>query len=240
MIFFKIIFLKPVGIGSIEHLLPIVLAVVFTLGIILFSKKKLNQKQQQKLFHFLGIFVSFTVFVYHLHLILKGGYNLVTDLPLYLCSFMALFIFIFTFYRKYWMFEILVFWILAGTSQAIATPDIPIGFPSFDFFRYWIAHLGLVAIIFYAIFVFNMRPTLKSVFKSFLAIQGFFIFSAVINYSLNANYTYLNRKPSSASVLDYLGDWPNYIFVVEAVLVPYFLIIYLPFFLAKKIKKKTI
>ncbi|WP_290698864.1 hypothetical protein [Lacinutrix sp.] len=41
-----------------------------------------------------------------------------------------------------------MFWIIAGTSQAVITPDISIGFPSFDYFRYWIAHLGLLIIIF--------------------------------------------------------------------------------------------
>jgi len=192
------------------------------------------------MFHGIGVFVSLTVLVFHLYLISKGGYSLVTDLPLYLCSFIALFIFIFTYYRKYWMYEILLFWILAGTSQAIITPDISEGFPSFEYVRYWIVHLGLVMIILYATMVFKMRPTLKSLFKSFLAIQVFFVFSLIINYSLGSNYSYLNRKPNSASVLDYFGEWPYYIFVVEAILIPYFLIIYLPFYISKRRNMKLL
>jgi len=200
---------------------------------------KFDRDKQQKLFHSLGVFVSLTVLVFHIYLISKGNYNIVTDLPLYLCSFLALFICVFTFYRKYWLYEILVFWILAGTSQAILTPDISEGFPAFEYIRYWIAHLGLVIIILYATIIFKMRPTLKSAFKSFLALQVFFVFSLLVNYALDANYSYLNRKPKAASILDYLGDWPNYIVVVEALLIPYFLIIYLPFFLAKKLSKST-
>lgn len=234
MIFSPFLVTEAVSLGSLEHILPVVLATVLTVFIISYSKRKLSQTQQKRVFHGLGIFVSLTVFIFHIHLILKGGYSVVTDLPLYLCSFMALFIFIFTYYKKYWMYEILLFWILAGTSQAILTPDISEGFGSFEYFRYWVAHLGLVTIIFYATCVFKMRPTLKSLAKSYLAIQAFFIASIAINYLLGANYSYLNRKPASASLLDYFGDWPNYIYVVELILIPYFLLIYLPFYFINK------
>jgi len=239
MILTNIKFLAPVTLGSLEHLVPIIIGTVLTVFLIRFSKSRLNGKQQQKLLHSLGIFVSLTVLVFHIYLFSQGGYNLITDLPLFLCSFLALFIFLFTCCRRYWLYEILLFWILAGTSQAIITPDISDGFPSFEYIRYWIAHIGLVIIILYATFVFNMRPTLKSVFKSFLAIQVFFVFSLLINYALGANYSYLNRKPNMPSALDYLGDWPNYILVVELLLIPYFLIIYLPFYISKRRHKTT-
>lgn len=232
-------YIKPVEIGGFGHLMPIVVAIMFAVSIIRLAKYRSNTEKQNKIFHTIGVFVSLTVFVYHLYLVFQGGYDMSTDLPLYLCSFMAIFIFIFTYYRKYWMYEILLFWVLAGTSQAIITPDIDPGYPSFEFFRYWIVHLGLVIIVLYATFVFNMRPTLKSLLKSFLAIQVFFVFSLIINYALDANYSYLNRKPNAATVLDYLGDWPTYIFVVEALLIPYFLIIYLPFYISKRRNKTT-
>ena len=225
-----------VEIGSLQHIIPIIITVILSIILIRFSNRKLNQKQQEQVFKALGFFVSYTVLVFHLHLIFKGNYNIATDLPLFLCSFMALFIFIFTNSRKYWLFEILLFWIIAGTSQAVVTPDIPFGFPSFDYFRYWIAHLGLLVIIFYAIFVLKMSPTWKSMFKSFLALQLYAIIIFGINYILNGNYFYLNKKPNSASALDYLGEWPIYLLTIEAILIPYFFIIYLPFFLTKKRK----
>ena len=225
-----------VEIGSLQHIIPIIITVILSIILIRFSNRKLNQKQQEQVFKALGFFVSYTVLVFHLHLIFKGNYNIARDLPLFLCSFMALFIFIFTNSRKYWLFEILLFWIIAGTSQAVVTPDIPFGFPSFDYFRYWIAHLGLLVIIFYAIFVLKMRPTWKSMFKSFLALQLYAIIIFGINYILNGNYFYLNKKPNSASALDYLGEWPIYLLTIEAILIPYFFIIYLPFFLTKKRK----
>ncbi|MEJ6791555.1 MAG: TIGR02206 family membrane protein [Lacinutrix sp.] len=229
-----------IEIGSLQHIAPIIFTLIFSIVLIWFSNRELNRKHQEQVFNSLGVFVSLTVLVFHMYHILKGNYNLSTDLPLFLCSFMALFIFVFTKTRKYLLFEILLFWIIAGTSQAVITPDIPFGFPSFDYFRYWIAHLGLLVIIFYAICVLKMRPSTKSMFKSFITLQMYAIVVFGINYILDSNYSYLNSKPNSASALDYFGDWPIYLLVMEAILIPYFFIIYLPFFITKKIKKNTI
>ncbi len=132
------------------------------------------------------------------------------------------------------MFEILVFWIIGGTLQGVLTPDISVGFPSFDYFRYWTVHLGLLSVIFYFIFVFKMKPKLKSVFKSFLALQLYIVLTMALNYSLDANYFYLNEKPVSASLLDYFGEWPYYLLVVQLIIIPLFLIIYLPFYFAER------
>ena len=227
--------ISKVMIGSLQHLLPILIALGLTIWLIKYSKKHLNQKQKESTIHVLASFVSITIISFHLYRICFDNYNFKTDLPLYLCSLMALIIPIFTHYRKYWMFEVLVFWIIGGTLQGVITPDIAVGIPSFDYFRYWITHLGLLSIIFYFIFVLGMKPRLKSVFKSFFALQLYVVLMVIINYVLDANYFYLNEKPKSASLLDYFGDWPYYIIVGQLVVIPLFLLIYLPFYLVKKI-----
>jgi len=215
-----------VSIGSLEHIIPIVIAIVVSIFLINYSKRQFSLKQKQTLLHATGVCVSLTIIIFHLYHIIIGAYNFKTDLPLFLCSFMALIIPIFTYYRKYWMYEILLFWIIAGTSQAVITPDIPEGFPSLNYFRYWIIHLGLLFVIFYATFVFGMRPVLKSIFKSVVALMLYMVLMIFANYMLDANYSYLNYKPESASVLDYLGEWPWYLIQGTFLIIPYFLIIY--------------
>lgn len=229
-----IIGLNGVKIGSSQQLLPIFCAVVLAIFLFRFSKRSLDRKDQERLIHWIAILISLTVISFHVYKISLGNYNIKTDLPLYLCSLLGLIIPVFTFYKRKWMFEILLFWIIAGTTQAIITPDIPIGYPSFEFFRYWIVHLGLVILILYFVIVLNHKPSLKSVFKSFLALQVYVVFMVVVNYVLDANYFYLNQKPESATLLDHFGDWPYYIVVSQLILIPYFLLIYLPFHLSKK------
>lgn len=231
--------IQRVVFGSFEHGVPILIAILLGFITIQFAKRKLNLNNQYRLIHFIAIGVSLTVISFHLHKFMFGDYRIQKDLPLYLCSLLAILIPIFTFYRKFWMYEILVFWIFAGTLQAIITPDIATGFPTFDYFRYWVVHLGLLLIISYSTLVFKMMPNFKSIFKSFFALQLYFLAMMFVNYLLNANYFYLNQKPQSASLLDYFGEWPFYIIVVQILLLPYFLFIYVPFYLYK-IKRKSL
>jgi len=163
--------------GSYEHIIPILIAIVFGFFIIYMASTKFNQKQKIILYNALGFFVSLTVISYHVYLMYTTSYNISKDLPLFLCSFMALVIPFLTYFRKFWMYEILVFWVLAGTIQAIITPDISKPFPYFEYFRYWIVHLGLVIIILYGTIVFKLRPTFKSVFNKLDLRLQLFIFN---------------------------------------------------------------
>lgn len=221
---------------SAEHLFPIILAVVVAVLFMRYAKR-ISINKQQNLVHYLAVFISLSVVSFHVYFALTTDYNIRTDLPLYLCSLLGILIPLYTYYLKYWMFEVLMFWIIAGTIQGVITPDIAEGFPSLDYFRYWIVHLGLLIVIFYSILVLEFRPKFKSIFKSFLALQVYIFGMVVINYSLGANYFYLNHKPESASVLDYLGDWPYYIITAQLVIIPLFMLIYLPFYCAEVNKK---
>lgn len=229
---------QRVVIGSLEHYLPILIGLVLGIVAIFYATKHLNVKGQYRFINVIAMAISLTVISFHLHKMIFSEYNIQKDLPLYLCSLLAIILPVFTMYRKFWMFEILVFWIIAGTLQAVITLDIASGFPTFDYVRYWVVHLGLLLVISYAIVVYKMIPNFRSVFKSFFALQLYVLAIVFINYLLNANYFYLNQKPQSASLLNYLGEWPVYVIVVQLILVPYFLLIYLPFYVYKLMRKR--
>jgi len=88
--------------------------------------------------------------------------------------------------------------------------------------------------MFYATFVYKMRPTIKSVFKSFIGMQLYMVLMFLINHLLGSNYFYTNRKPDATTLLNVFGEWPQYIFVVELIVIPFFLLIYFPFYLTRK------
>ena len=216
---------------STQHLL--VVLVCFLLGLLLIKwAKKQSGKTQIITGNILAISISLFVVFGTVLKMYTGTFNLQEHLPLHLCSFMALIIPIVSLKRNYLHYEILFFLILTGTFQSLVTPS-SYNFLNFEFFRYWHVHAGLVIFMLYATFVYKMRPTLKSVWKSYLGFQVYMILMFTINYFLGSNYFYTNRKPDAATLLDLFGDWPYYVLIVNLLVIPYFLLIYLPFYLSK-------
>ena len=62
--------------------------------------------------------------------------------------------------RPVWqqLYELAYFWGLGGTVQAVLTPDLDTRFPSFDFFRYFIAHGGIVVSVLAMTIGLRLRP----------------------------------------------------------------------------------
>jgi len=215
-----------------QHIL--ISAIVIVLGIILIYWAKKQSEQIQFLTgNIIASSISLTVIFGSILNSYKQDFNYQEDLPLHLCSFLALVIPVLSFTRKFIYYEVFFFLILAGTLQSLITPS-DYNFLNFTFFRYWFVHLGLVLFMLYATFIYKMRPTLKSVFKSFIGMQFYMILMFIINYLLGSNYFYTNRKPDATTLLDVFGEWPQYIFVVELIVIPFFLLIYFPFYLTRK------
>jgi len=217
---------------STQHLLVALFCVFFGFILIIIAKKQ-TKNMQSIIGNVFAFSICLAVILGTLIKLYKGNFNTQEDLPLHLCSFLALVIPVLSITKKFLYYEVFFFLILAGTLQSLITPD-ELNFLNFPFFRYWFVHAGLVIFMFFATFVYKMRPTLKSVGKSFLGMQVYMVLMFVLNYFLGSNYFYTNRKPNAATALDLFGDWPQYVFVVEILVIPYFLLIYLPFFLTRK------
>ena len=217
---------------SVQHIIVVLFCICFGFGLIFITKKQ-TDKVQSIIGNILAFSICFTVVLGTFIHLYKGNFNVQEDLPLHLCSFLALIIPVLSVTKKFVYYEIFFFLILAGTLQSVITPD-EYNYLNFPFFRYWFVHAGLVIFMFFATFIYKMRPTLKSVGKSFLGMQAYMLFMFILNYFLGSNYFFTNRKPDAATALDLFGDWPQYIFVVEILVIPYFMLIYLPFYLTRK------
>ncbi len=215
-----------------QHILVSAIVIVFGTILIYWAKKQ-SEQIQFLTGNIIASSISLTVIFGSILNSYKQDFNYQEDLPLHLCSFLALVIPVLSYTRKYIYYEIFFFLILAGTLQSLITPS-DYNFLNFTFFRYWFVHSGLVLFMLYATFVYKMRPTIKSVFKSFIGMQFYMILMFLINYLLGSNYFYTNRKPDATTLLDVFGEWPQYIFVVELIVIPFFLLIYFPFYLTRK------
>ena len=217
---------------SMQHLLVLLFFICFG-AILIICTKKQKERTQTKIGNILAFSIFFTVLLGTVLNMFKDDFNYQEDLPLHLCSLLAILIPSLSLTKKFLYFEIYFFLILAGTFQSIITPD-EYNYLNFSFFRYWFVHAGLIIFMLFAVFIYKMRPTIRSVWKSFLAMQVYLLFTYVVNYFLGSNYFYTNRKPKAATLLDFFGEWPQYVFVVELLTIPFFLLIYAPFYFTRK------
>ena len=220
--------------GQTEHIFTILLFAIAGYFLIYFSKIYLNKQQQVRIASIYAYSLSATIIAWTSLKIYLNDFNPQTDLPLNLCNLVSLAAPILTLSKKKIYFELFFFWVMAGTLQAVFTPSLEHSFPHYDYFKYWHVHAGLVVFILYITIIYNYRPTFKSVLRSFYGIQIYLVVMLVINYYLGSNYFFLNEKPVKGSLLDWFGDWPNYIFVAELIMIPFFSIFYLPFYFMRK------
>ncbi|MBS3970602.1 MAG: TIGR02206 family membrane protein [Clostridia bacterium] len=171
--------------------------------------------------------------------ITNGIWSLQYSLPLHLCSMAILLGPVMLITRKYYLYEVLFFWGIGGTTQAILTPDLWYGFPHFIFFQYFIAHSLIVFSCLWMTFVEGFRPTLKSVVRAFLFTNLYAAFVLVVNILIGSNYLYLLHKPDKPTILDFLQPWPWYLVQLEIIALIVCFLCYLPFMIADKRNKSS-
>src|SRR5262245_4183133 len=163
---------------------------------------------------------------------LPPGVHLEYNPPRHLCDRAAFTCAAALVWRHRLSYELSYFWGLAGTLQALLTPDLDAGFPQAEFFAFWIAHSGIIAAVLFLTLGLAMRPTLRSIGRAFLWLQVYAVVTAILNLLLDTNYGYLRRKPTLPSLLDYLGPWPWYLVSLEILALVLFFLCYLPFAVA--------
>ncbi len=150
-------------------------------------------------------------------------------LPFQLCD-AAIFVSALALWRRTQLLvEVTYFWGLAGTIQAIFTPDLPHHFPSFPFLQYYVAHGGVVAAALFLVVGLRQWPRRHA----YIWIAGLTVayasFVGLLDLVTGADYMYLRAKPASATLLDVMGPWPWYIAVAAAVGLAFFFILDAPF-----------
>jgi len=136
--------------------------------------------------------------------------------------------------RRQILVEVTYFWGLAGTIQAIITPDLPQHFPSFPFIQYYVAHGGVVAAALFLVVGFGQWPRRRAVVWVMAVTIAYAGCVGLLDAVTGADYLYLRAKPASATLLDLLGPWPWYIVWAALIAIALFLILDAPFEISRK------
>jgi hypothetical integral membrane protein (TIGR02206 family) len=162
---------------------------------------------------------------YHEHRITRWA----DALPMHLCDWASIAVIITLVWRRQLLYELAYFWGLAGTLQAVLTPDLAEQFPNPFFISFFVEHCGIIVGVLFMTWGLGMRPRPGAVWRVFLWTQFYVVCAAGVNWTFATNYGYLTHKPVHSSLLDYFGPWPWYILSLEGLAVVLYTILYLPF-----------
>jgi hypothetical integral membrane protein (TIGR02206 family) len=150
-------------------------------------------------------------------------------LPLQLCDVAILIAAAALWTRNQLLAEVSYFWGVAGTIQALVTPDLPQRFPTFPYFQYYVAHGGVVVAALVLVVGLGLNPRRFAVVKVAGLTIAYAALVGVVDAVTGANYMYLRAKPPGPTLLDVLGPWPVYILSAAVIGLVLFAILDAPF-----------
>ena len=139
------------------------------------------------------------------------GSTLVYSLPLQLCDAAILVAAVALWTGRRLLIEVTYFWGLAGSVQALITPDLPQHFPSFPYLQYYLAHGGVVVAALFMVSGLGLWPRRYAAVRVGAVTVAYAAVVGLVDALTGANYMYLHNKPPAPTLLDAMGPWPWYI-----------------------------
>ncbi|WP_210085683.1 TIGR02206 family membrane protein [Mycobacterium sp. OAE908] len=116
--------------------------------------------------------------------------------------------------QKQWAYALTYYWGLVLSTQALISPALQSpDFPHYQFLAFWAIHLMVVWAAIYLTWGRGMRPDWRDFRIAVAVTVGWAVVTFTFNRVTGTNFGFLNRKPSTASLLDVMGPWPWYVFV---------------------------
>jgi hypothetical integral membrane protein (TIGR02206 family) len=158
-----------------------------------------------------------------------GTFSARTDLPLALCNVAVLVAAAACWWQVAQLVELTYFWGLAGTLQAIITPDLNQGYPHLVFFQYVVGHIGIVLAALFLVVGMRIAPRPKAVIRVLGITAAYTAFVGLVDAASGANYMFLRSPPSNWTILRLLGPWPWYVLSAAGVALVLLLVLDAPF-----------
>jgi len=158
---------------------------------------------QKKVLIYLSLLPLAALVIQNLIKINQGVFTIQDDLPLHICRILALFApLVYWKDNKFWT-GVFYFWILVGTFNAVIAADIRHDFPHYNYFSYFILHIGLIPLPIYHCYILGRRIVKRDLWNAYWTANVFLILTMIINFSIQSNYMFTRHKPIVASLMDH-------------------------------------
>jgi hypothetical integral membrane protein (TIGR02206 family) len=208
----------------------VIAALILTSAVLSAAVRYSSSKIKRSICWTLALFLLGAEWFHYAFTITHDGfeYFLQHSLPLHGCGMAVYLTAYMLITKKQLIFEIAYFWAFGGTTQAILTPAVTAGFPSYRFLQFFIAHSAVIVGVCIAVFGLKMRPRLKGLWFTY-ALTWLLVFAVGgIDALLDTNYMFLCSPPTGISPFYFL-QWPWYILFQSALALVLFFLLWLPF-----------
>ena len=218
---------------TFAHFAPILVAVALIFAIYRFREPLRNWKREHVIRYTLAFILICSEMAYYWRLVgmPELGPNPHENLPIAVCGWAAIFLSYAVIGKSQTLFDICYFWLFSGSLFALLTPTLEFAGPTrFRYYQFWTEHLAIYIAIFYMMFVHNMRPTVRSAVKSYIALLVMVIVALCANAYLggDTNYLFLAELPALLSFV------PSFfvfrIGIMVAVITVMYVLAYLPWY----------
>lgn len=107
--------------------------------------------------------------------------------------------------------ELLWFWALSASLQAVLTPDLQDTFPDVLYLTFFATHSGAIAAACLLVVGLRLAPRPRAALRALGWTTAFALLAATASLATGGNYMFLRHKPANGSILDAFGPWPWYI-----------------------------
>ena len=196
---------------SAEHVAAIAATALAALLLVIVARR-VDDRAATRLARALAILIVAGFVVEHATYLARGTWTVRVNLPLQLTDAVTL-----VAIAALWMprmgllTELVYFWALSASLQAVLTPDLGDTFPDVLYFTFFVVHAGTIAAA--CLLVFGMRrvPGRWAIWRVYAITIAFAALAAIGCLLTGGNYMFLRHKPAGGSILDLFGPWPSYI-----------------------------
>lgn len=227
----------PFQLFSPSHLIALSVLLVFYIGFVVSQKYwPINPKTEPYIRDGVAAIMIIQEITLNIYRVQTNIWSFAESLPVHLCSFSIILGSYMLVTRSKYLFDILYFWSV-GAMVALFTPDLTnTDFPTFRFYQFFFSHGIIVFSVLYMFVVHRYMPGKGSLKRTLIFTHLLVPFIAVINYLTGGNYFFIAYTPPTASPIDLLGPWPQYLIWLDLILITVFSLMYLPFVFAAKKK----